>query len=81
MLDAPDGMLVSPNVKRRVLDARAKRLHPEAYAQWEQDMLYREHVNSLRKHCAMCLISMGADSDKVAQVVLGPTSNLVGSTV
>ena len=78
MLDAPGGMLVGPDTKRRALDARAERLHPEAFAQWKQDTLYRELVNGLRDHCALCLVSMGADPKKVEQV-LGAASNQVES--
>ena len=78
MLDAPGGMLVGPDTKRRALDARAARRHPEAFAQWKQDTLYRELVNGLRDHCALCLVSMGADPKKVEQV-LGAASNQVES--
>lgn len=67
MLDAPGGPLVSADMKRRALDARAKRKNPTAYEQWEQDTLLHVHVNALLEHVALCLVSMGADPQRVAK--------------
>jgi hypothetical protein len=67
MLTSPTGPLVSPDVKRRALDARARRLNPKGYAQWEQTTLLRDEVKALLEHVALCLISMGADAVKVGK--------------
>lgn len=67
MLTSPTGPLVSADVKRRALDARARRLNPKGYAQWEQTTLLRDEVKALLEHVALCLVSMGADPEKVAK--------------
>lgn len=67
MLDAPGRPMVSPDMKRRALDARARRLNPKGYAQWEQTVLLRDHVKALLEHVALALVSMGADATKVAK--------------
>lgn len=72
MLDAPGTPLVTAEQKRGVLDARARRRQPEAYAQWQQDVLLRDHLNALREHVVLCLLSMGGDVKKITQA-LGST--------
>lgn len=72
MLDAPGTPLVTAEQKRGVLEARAKRRQPAAYAQWQQDTLLRAHLNALREHVVLCLISMGGDVKKITQA-LGST--------
>lgn len=67
MLTSPTGPLVSADVKRRALDARARRLNPKGYANWEQTTLLRDEVKALLEHVALCLVSMGADAEKVGK--------------
>lgn len=67
MVDAPGAPLVSAEMKRRALDARAQRLHPQAYVQHQQNVMLRDHVKALLEHVALCLVSMGADAKKVAK--------------
>jgi hypothetical protein len=67
MLDAPGGPLVSADMKRRALDARARRRQPEAYANWEQAVLLRDELTALLERIALCLVSMGADPQRVAK--------------
>lgn len=69
MLDAPGAPLVSADMKRRALDARAQRLHPQAYVQHQQNVLLRDAVKALLEHVCLCLVSMGADAKKVAQTL------------
>lgn len=67
MLTSPTGPLVNPDVKRRALDTRARRLNPKGYANWEQTILLRDEVKALLEHVALCLVSMGADAVKVGK--------------
>ncbi len=69
MLDAPSGSLVSPDMKRRALDARAQRLHPQAYAQHQQNLLLRDSVKSLLEHVCLCLAAMGVDPRAIAKTL------------
>lgn len=67
MLSSPTGPLVSQKDKDRVLDVRAQRLNHKGYAQWKQTGLLRNEVKALLEHVALCLVSMGADPEKVAK--------------
>ncbi|MBX3305647.1 MAG: hypothetical protein KF751_06270 [Nitrospira sp.] len=69
MLDAPGAPLVSADMKRRALDARAQRLHPQAYAQYQQNVLLRDAVKSVLEHVALTLVSMGVDPQKIAKTL------------
>lgn len=69
MLDAPGAPLVSADMKRRALDARAQRLHPQAYVQHQQNVLLRDAVKALLEHVALTLVSMGVDPQKVAKTL------------
>ncbi|MBS0165514.1 MAG: hypothetical protein JSR29_05515 [Nitrospira sp.] len=69
MLDSPGGPLVSPDMKRRALDARAQRLHPQAYAQYQQNLLLRDAVKAVLEHVCLCLVSMGVDPRAVAKTL------------
>jgi hypothetical protein len=67
MLDAPGSPLVGIEMRKRSLDARARRLHPQAYKTWEQTTLLRDEVKALLEHVALCLVSMGVDPKKIAK--------------
>lgn len=69
MLDAPGGPLVTADMTRRALDARAQRLHPQAYAQHQQNVLLRDAVKGLLEHVALTLVSMGVDPQKIAKTL------------
>lgn len=67
MLTSPTGPLVGADEKDGALEARAKRKNPTGYEQWQQDVLMRVHVNALLEHCVLCLVSLGADPQRVAK--------------
>lgn len=69
LIDAPGGPLVSAEMKRRALHARAERRHPQAYAQYQQNLLLRDSVKAVLEHVCLCLVSMGVDPQKIAKTL------------
>lgn len=65
MLDNPLGPMVSDDMKRRALEARAQRLHPNDYAGFQQNTLLLNYVHMLQELIGRRLYAIGVDAAKI----------------
>lgn len=72
MLTGPMGPMVSDEMKRRALDARAQRQQPNDYAAFQQNTLLLDYVRMLQELIGRRLYSIGVDAAKI-KAVLGAT--------
>jgi hypothetical protein len=72
LLTSPMGPMVSEEMKQHALDSRAKRLHPNDYAGYQQNTLLLDFVHLLQELIGRRLYAIGVDASKI-QAVLGIT--------
>ena len=69
MLTGPLGPMVSGEIKKRALDSRAQRQHPNDYAGFQQNTLLLDFINMLRELIARRLYGIGVDPSKIKGVL------------
>lgn len=72
VLQTPGGPQISPEVLRRALEERGRRLHPETFMEWQQSGLLIDNLGNLRNALVAWLRGRGADQQKVFNVLGGP---------
>lgn len=69
MLTGPLGPLVSPEMKQRVLDTRAQRLHGNDYLGFQQNTLLLDFIHMLQELIGRRLYAIGVDASKIKDVL------------
>jgi hypothetical protein len=72
ILQTPGGPQISPEVLRRGLEERGRRLHPETFITWQQASLLIDNLGGLRDAIVGWLRGLGANQQTVFGALAGP---------
>ncbi len=72
IMQTPGGPQISPEVLRRGLEERGRRLHPDVFMAWQQAGLLIDNLGDLRNAIVAWLRGRGADQTHVFKILGGP---------